>query len=124
MTAQGLFIELRAHGQRVGLATVYRALHLLHDQGRVHEFPVDDGVGFLACALRPHHHLVCSSCGRVQESLPAELTEWVAQVEQDGFTVTTCTIEVRGICSRCRQAQQLPPAIRNRPYIENDNSYR
>lgn len=105
-TAQSLFIELRAQGQRLGLATVYRALHLLRDQGRLHEFAVQDGTAYRACTPEPHHHLLCTECGRVQEGRPTQLIELVQGIQQDGFTVTTSTIEVHGICHRCHHEQQ------------------
>lgn len=70
VTAQELFIELRDNGHSLGLATVYRALHVLRDDGRLHEFHVEDGIAFRACAPEPHHHLVCLQCGRVQENTP------------------------------------------------------
>ena len=105
VTAQGLFIELRDQGHHLGLATVYRALHALRDDGRLHEFQVEDGVAFRACVSRSHHHLICVECGRVQEGQPTEMASWLHAIERDGFAVVACTVDVHGVCERCRDAR-------------------
>jgi Fur family ferric uptake transcriptional regulator len=100
-TAQDLFIELREHGHRIGLATVYRALHVLREQGLLHVFSARDGTAFRACSYEPHHHLVCLRCGRVQEEHVGDLASWLAEVERGGFRIDTCSVEVLGVCHRC-----------------------
>lgn len=104
VTAQALFIELRDRGDDEGLATVYRALHVLRDKGRLHEFHVEDGTAFRACADDPHHHLICVRCGRVLEERIASMTTVLGKIEHHGFSVESCTIEVFGICDRCQPA--------------------
>lgn len=106
VTAQELFIELRDNGHSLGLATVYRALHVLRDDGRLHEFHVEDGIAFRACAPEPHHHLVCLQCGRVQEEHTTTLGDWLDHVRHSGFAVQACTIEIYGTCRRCQPAQR------------------
>jgi Fur family ferric uptake transcriptional regulator len=103
ITAQALFIELRDRGDDVGLATVYRALHVLRDDGRLHEFHVADGTAFRACADQPHHHLICVQCGRVIEEQIASVSSWLTEVAHHGFSVQACTVEVFGVCDRCPQ---------------------
>lgn len=100
-TAQDLFVELREDGHGLGLATVYRALHVLREQELLHEFTGAEGTAFRACSREPHHHLVCRECGRVQEQRTVALSSWLAEVERAGFAVETCSIEIRGVCQRC-----------------------
>jgi Fur family ferric uptake transcriptional regulator len=106
VTAQQLFIEMRDQGHALGLATVYRALHVLRDEGRLHEFHVEDGIAFRACASDPHHHLICVDCGRVQDEQLTAMASWLNAIECDDFTVETFTVELYGVCGRCRDVAQ------------------
>lgn len=111
VTAHELFIELRDGGHGLGLATVYRALHVLRDEGRLHEFHVEDGIAFRACAPEPHYHLVCVQCGRVEEDhTTTPLGDWLDHVEHGGFAVHACTVETYGTCRRCQPAQRADSA--------------
>jgi Fur family ferric uptake transcriptional regulator len=116
VTAQALFIELRDCGADLGLATVYRALHILRDEGRLHEFRLADGTGFRACAGEPHHHLICMQCGRVLEEQITAVTAWLGDVERRGFSVESCAVEVFGTCDRCQPHRDgaASPAARPR----------
>ena len=63
-SAQDLHALLRERGDSVGLATVYRALQALVDDGEVDVLRSADGEAvYRRCSPSHHHHLVCRSCG-------------------------------------------------------------
>jgi Fur family transcriptional regulator, ferric uptake regulator len=68
LSAQEISDELREEGTDVGLASVYRALDLLHEMGLVQRVEIGDG-GSRYEPIMPggehHHHAVCDTCGRV-----------------------------------------------------------
>jgi Fur family transcriptional regulator, ferric uptake regulator len=68
-SAQDVYAEMRQHGAKIGLTTVYRALQALADGGHVDVLRTDDGESvYRACATgEHHHHLVCRRCGRTVE---------------------------------------------------------
>src|SRR5260370_28442146 len=68
-SAQDIHAQLRAAGQKVGLATVYRHLQMLVDAGAVDMVRSLDGEAvYRRCGtLQHHHHLICRSCGRAEE---------------------------------------------------------
>lgn len=101
VAAQELWALMRAAGDSTGLATVYRALHALAAAGLVHQFHHDTETTYRACGPGRHDHLVCRSCGRVQERRAAKLDPRLSQLSQDGFTVEDCLIEIVGRCSTC-----------------------
>lgn len=91
----------------VGRATVFRTLDLLVAIGalsRVHG--IEDGgrcVRYTPCAPAHHHHLVCRSCGRVEEIDLAGLdTKLAAVARARGYAALGHTLEVAGICAGCR----------------------
>src|ERR687898_715714 len=79
-TAQEIHARLRQGGQRIGLATVYRALGVLREKHVVDELSHRSGeTCYRLCSPGHHHHLVCSSCHRVEELEDCEIHAWVAK---------------------------------------------
>jgi Fur family transcriptional regulator, ferric uptake regulator len=103
-SAQDLHARLRTEGHKVGLATVYRALQTLADQGDVDVLRTDDGESvYRRCSTGAHHHhLVCRSCGRTVEVEGPTVERWADAVSaQHGFRDVTHTLEIFGTCSHC-----------------------
>jgi len=102
--------ELLHAGPGLAQSSVYRSLTVLEDAGVVHRMLGPDGLARheLAEALTEHHHhLVCMSCGTV-EDLPASLrlertvARAVAQaVAATGFRPQTHRLDLVGVCARC-----------------------
>ena len=101
VAAQELWTLIRAAGDLTGLATVYRAVHALTAAGLVHRFHHDTETTYRACGAGRHDHLVCRTCGRVQERRTGELEHQLTQLSQDGFTAEDCLVEIYGRCSTC-----------------------
>ena len=106
-SAQGLHDELRAAGENVGLATVYRTLQSLADAGEVDVLRTAEGEAiYRRCATgEHHHHLVCRKCGSSVEVASDEVERWAAQTAlSHGFTDVVHTAELYGLCSSCASA--------------------
>ncbi|MFG3440039.1 Fur family transcriptional regulator [Nonomuraea sp. NPDC047897] len=103
-SAQDVYAEMRQHGAKIGLTTVYRALQALADGGQVDVLRTDDGESvYRACASGDHHHhLVCRRCGRTVEVAGPAVERWAEMIGgEHGFTEITHTVEVFGTCSSC-----------------------
>jgi Fe2+ or Zn2+ uptake regulation protein len=51
-----------------------------------------------------HHHLTCEKCGQsIALTMPHIESNLVALCQEQGFEVSTHTIEVSGLCAVCRQ---------------------
>jgi Fur family ferric uptake transcriptional regulator len=105
-SAQKIHAWLRAQGETIGLATVYRTLAVLSERGAIDALMHHPGeVCYRLCGDEHHHHLVCSACHRVVELGDCELEDWLEELaSQHGFTVTDHTVEVTGVCTDCRGA--------------------
>jgi Fur family ferric uptake transcriptional regulator len=106
VTATELHRRLRADGDRIGLATVYRTLNALATRGVIDSFSHHPGEScYRLCSDGHHHHLVCTSCHRVLELDHCGLDNWLAKVARDtDFQPTDHRVEVLGLCSDCRAA--------------------
>lgn len=104
VTAQELHERLRARGERLGLATVYRTLRLLAGAGVVDALSHHAGeLCYRWCGDGHHHHLLCSECHRVVELVDCELDPWLERVSREhGFVTTGHRLEVSGVCPECR----------------------
>ena len=103
-SAQQIFEDLHSQGHRVGLATVYRSLQGLAEDGRIDTLRSSDGESlYRSCTNNHHHHhLVCRECGFTEEIEQSQIESWVTRVAQaHGFTGVEHSLELFGTCSTC-----------------------
>jgi Fur family transcriptional regulator, ferric uptake regulator len=105
LTAQEIFDGLRTEGRGVGIASVYRILDLLADQGFVQRVEIGDAITRFEPAHPGgdhHHHLVCNSCGKVEAFEDEGLERALRQVERKtGYTTAGHDVLLRGACEDC-----------------------
>ena len=104
ISAQNLHARLRAQGQNVGLATVYRTLQAMATDGDVDMLRTADGEAvYRQCSTGHHHHLVCRSCGRTVEVEGPTVESWADKIgAEKGFSDVQHTLEIVGTCADCQ----------------------
>ena len=87
-SAQEIHDAITARGDRVGRATVYRALRTLAQQPDVDVIIRGDGEAvYRRCSAGHHHHLICRRCGRTVEVGELPVVDWAEQLATEhGFT--------------------------------------
>ena len=102
-SSQEIHDQLRHAGVSVGLSTVYRTLQALAEAGEVDVIVRDDGESvYRLCSEHHHHHLVCRQCRRTVELEAPSVEAWAHQVAAEhGFTDSSHTIEIWGLCPDC-----------------------
>ncbi len=113
--AYELLDALRGEGRRAAPPTVYRALEFLRTHGLVHR--IESLNAFIGCARPDRHHggqfLICRDCGTAAEIDDATIAGAVqSRAEALGFTVDRQTIEITGLCPRCRRKGNASDAAR------------
>ena len=105
-SAQELHDELRRRGETIGLTTVYRTLQSLADAEIVDVLRTDTGEAiYRRCSSGHHHHLVCRECGFTVEVDGPAVEQWAKSVAAEfGFTDSSHTVEVFGLCAECSAA--------------------
>ena len=103
VSAQDLHAALRGDGHRIGLATVYRSLQTLTEDGQVDVRRGPEGEAlYRRCSTGHHHHLVCRECGRTVEVTSRMVERWATGVAGDhGFVDAVHTVEIIGTCGGC-----------------------
>lgn len=99
---ESVFRRVRRELPSISLATVYKSLDALEKAGLVDRVtPRSDGRRYDANRT-PHHHLVCTGCGRIEDHQDDTLAP-VLPVELGGFEARAVRVEVLGLCASCRK---------------------
>ncbi len=104
--AENLFIKMRGNGLKVSRATVYNTLQLLlqsnlikrshFGESHLHYEPLLGG--------RQHHHMVCSSCGKVIEFSSELLNKIQSDIcGKHKFKFTGSAFQIIGVCKECSE---------------------
>ncbi len=102
LTAEEVYRLLFESGHDVGLATVYRVLTQLQQAGLLKQAHFESGRAVYERDDGMHHdHLVCTSCGRVQEFHDEAIEQqqkWIAA--EHGFEVVEHSHILYGRCTK------------------------
>jgi len=108
MTAEEIFGDVQGRTRAMNIATVYRTLDLLVEEGLASRIDVGtESVLYATAHHGPHIHLVCRHCGLVIEAdyqLIAPLAEKL--LAQYRFTADLQHISLFGICNACQPRTQ------------------
>lgn len=103
VSAQALHGALKDAGSSIGLATVYRALADLADEGEADSLQQDGESLYRACTPGSHHHhLICRTCGLTVEIEAEAIEQWAREVAtRHGFVQPHHVVDVFGLCREC-----------------------
>lgn len=104
--AYDLLDQLRERHGNAAPPTVYRALDFLLEQGFIHK--LESINAFVSCHHPAESHqvpfLICDECDSAQEVCDERVAALIeAQAESFGFRPQGQTLEVHGVCRRCRK---------------------
>ncbi|MDZ7620600.1 MAG: transcriptional repressor, partial [Patescibacteria group bacterium] len=105
-TADAVYEAVQASIPQLSRTTVYRVLDTLVEMGlirRVHQA----GVARFDGNVNHHHHLVCTTCGKiidVEELAVEELPLPGSKIQ--GFIIDDFSIHFSGTCSECQKQEE------------------
>jgi Fur family peroxide stress response transcriptional regulator len=103
---------------RISLATVYRNLHSLVEEGKIRTLLLDGQAARFDPETSEHDHFVCEKCGRVVDLFLRRRARQVdlTPLAKHGYVVTTHDLTVHGMCRACaarhRNSRRPRPAAR------------
>ena len=104
LSAEDVYKALIEADEDVGLATVYRVLTQFESAGLVmrHHFEGGSSV-FELTTIEHHDHIVCQTCGRVEEFYDEVIESQQEMVAKKyGFRITDHSLYLYGICKDCQ----------------------
>ena len=100
VSAQQLHVSLGSDAP--ALATVYRTLQSLVDEGTADTVSRGGERVYRACGPAHHHHLVGTECAATVEVDGGEIEEWAARTAREhGFVTDTHIADIYGRCAAC-----------------------
>lgn len=112
LSAEDVYLLVKKISSVIGLATVYRTLELLSELGIIHKLNFGDGVTRYEFrkegAKHHHHHLICLTCGSVDEITEDLLGPIEDRVEKEyDFHIMDHRLTFHGICKECKIRSNL-----------------
>jgi Fur family ferric uptake transcriptional regulator len=108
LSVEDIEARLKARGERIGKATIYRTMEILVRSGLVEDHDFGDGFKryeHLFGQQPVHDHLVCTHCRKVTEFRSPELQRIQDRVAREhGFSPTRHRMEIHGLCADCQAA--------------------
>jgi Fur family ferric uptake transcriptional regulator len=103
VSIETIWSKVQRHG--IDRVTVYRTMESLEAAGLVHR--VDLGHGHVHYEISDpknhHHHLVCESCGDIQDVVVAEEKNVIRKLEvRHKFKTKSHSFEMFGLCAECQ----------------------
>lgn len=104
LSATQVFDQLKQKNFSINLTTIYRTLDLFCQLNIVQKVHLDDQiVRYEALANTHHHHLICETCGAI-EDIPLSEKGLLKQVEsKTKFKINRHNLEFFGSCIHCQQ---------------------
>jgi Fur family ferric uptake transcriptional regulator len=103
-SAESIYKTLLNDGEEIGLATVYRVLTQFETAGLVERHHFESGQAVFELNEKGHHdHIVCISCGKVEEFYDEMIEARQKEVARDkGYEVTDHSLTLYGKCPDCK----------------------
>ena len=102
MTAEDVYKALIAEGSDIGLATVYRVLMQFEQAGLLTRSNFESGKAVFELNQGEHHdHLVCLTCGRVEEFFDPEIEARQRAIARErGFELQEHSLSLYAACTK------------------------
>ena len=102
-TPEHIFDALRLSHAEIGIATVYRNLKALQDQGLVKKLNVGEGADRYDADTSNHYHFLCDCCGEVSDIYKDDLE--ISFKKNNQMTIKNHELYVYGRCAGCNKKQ-------------------
>jgi Fur family ferric uptake transcriptional regulator len=102
LSAEDVYKILLQEDMDIGLATVYRVLTQFEQAGLLLRSNFESGKAVFELNEGEHHdHLVCVTCGRVEEFYDAEIEKRQKKIAAErGFAIQEHALSIYGVCQK------------------------
>ena len=111
-TAEEVWIEVRERMPRISLATVYRRLEQMADEGELLRISPPVGPRRYDTRTHVHPHVICRYCGAVADvEIPADASaclERLTSTVRSPFRLDQLQLTWLGVCPQCRSRRPAP----------------
>lgn len=104
LSADDVYRVLLTENMDIGLATVYRVLTQFEQAGLLVRRNFESGKALYELNEgEPHDHLLCLSCGQVEEFTDSQIFERQSEIaEKYGYVLHERAMSLYGLCAECQ----------------------
>lgn len=100
-TPEELYNAIKPRYSAISIATVYRNLRILAEEGKAIEIKSDKNILRYDAKVEPHYHFKCSRCGAVLDlDIPYDKSQ-DKELSKQGYKVDFHSIIFYGLCPNC-----------------------
>lgn len=107
-TALEVYEIVKQQRPRIGLASIYRILHTLVEQGYIRELALGDESSRYDSRISRHDHALCRSCGKLLD-IPVEIIFSLPALQNAaqtvGIVLESHEVRLYGLCESCQETQ-------------------
>jgi Fe2+ or Zn2+ uptake regulation protein len=103
-TAAWVYEQLKKEFPKVSVASVYRNLNILVDEGAIKSISFEEPQDRFDANLSEHYHFICERCGAISDleiPINRSLNKMIETSTQ--YTVHRHRIDFYGICRECKK---------------------
>ncbi len=102
-TAEMVYNAVSKDLPAISLATVYRNLNLLAEQGKILRLEIN-GEYHYDGFCDSHQHLVCTNCGKIIDLGKKEISDYaMKKIKSSDFEINSVKIMFYGVCKDCKE---------------------
>jgi len=108
-----LYVFMKNKKYRVSRATLYNTIELLLEANLVVKHLFDKNIAQFekAYKCKQHDHLICTSCGKVEEFCDPHITKLATDVKlSNNFRIDKHSLYFYGMCEDCQEKQKQEEA--------------
>ncbi len=104
MSIDAIYAEVIKKHPSLSLATVYKNIILMVENGVLIEVPIEGKKSKYELAKGEHIHLVCTECGEVEDRPHNENADalFASMTKNENFTLSKQQINLYGVCAHCK----------------------
>lgn len=101
---EDIYKEIKKKFPMLSLATVYKNLDVLKENGLVRELTIDAERKHFDPDTHPHHHLICINCKKIVD-IDSDIPIEIPDEQKASFEVTESHITFFGVCPECKKGE-------------------
>ncbi len=99
--------DLLERGEKIGIATCYRNLRALVNEGKVIQIMTNDNVAHFDYVKDRHFHLVCSCCNQIDDISIDCIQINNNDLVLKGFKTNIKNLIIYGTCKTCKEREKI-----------------
>lgn len=104
-SAEELFLACKEKNIKMSIATIYRNLGILQEEGRIQKISISGEPDRYDTNLTCHIHAVCDRCHSIEDYEIEGFTDFLT--EKTNLQIHSYDLVIRHICASCRKKEAL-----------------